>query len=57
MMKPELTPAQINNLHERLRSMGEALDYIKVVLGVDQPKKESRRQPLHEPKQNDKDVP
>jgi hypothetical protein len=56
-MKPELTPAQINDLHERLRSMGEALDYIKEVLGVDQSKKKSQRQPLHDPEQDDKDVP
>jgi hypothetical protein len=57
MMKPELTPAQINDLHERLRSMRETLDYIKEILGVGQPKKKSQRQPLHEPEQNDKDVP
>ena len=56
MMKPELTPAQINDLHKRLHSMGEALDHIREVLGVDQPKKRSQRQPLHEPEQNDNDV-
>jgi len=50
-MKPELTPAQINDLHERLRSMGEALDYMKEILGMDQPKKKSRHQPLHDPEQ------
>ena len=48
-MKPELTPAQINALHAKLRSMGKALDSIMELLGMDQPQKKSPRQPPHDP--------
>jgi len=48
-MKPELTPAQINALHAKLLSMGKSFDYIKELLGMDQPQKKSPRQPPRDP--------